>query len=91
MDGYEGCARLEEKPEIAAIPLIFITSRSETVDKTRAFEMGAVDYITKFFHAAEVKARVQTRIALKEMKSRLQTQLSIASLPLTAKLGSIPC
>ncbi len=74
MDGYEVCTRLKEKPGTASIPLIFITAKSDTVDKTRAFEMGAVDYITKPFHAAEVKARVRTHIALEEMKSRLQSQ-----------------
>lgn len=73
MDGYEVCARLKKDPETQSIPLIFITAISETVSKTRAFEMGAVDYITKPFHAAEVRARVHTHIALEEMKSRLQT------------------
>lgn len=74
MDGYEVCSRLKANPETGSIPLIFITARSETVDKTRAFALGAVDYITKPFHAAEVKARVRTHIALEEMKSRLQDQ-----------------
>jgi putative two-component system response regulator len=50
---------------------------SETINKTKAFEMGAVDYITKPFYAAEVKARVQTHIALEEMKSRLQSQNTV--------------
>jgi len=74
MDGYEVCSRLQNDTATSSIPLIFITAKSETVDKTKAFAMGAVDYITKPFHAAEVKARVQTHIALKEMKSRLQDQ-----------------
>lgn len=73
MDGYEVCTRLKSDPETSTIPLIFITAKSETADKTRAFEMGAVDYITKPFHAAEVKARVRTHIALEEMQSRLQS------------------
>ncbi len=73
MDGYEVCTRLKGNPETQSIPLIFITVKSETVNKTKAFEMGAVDYITKPFHVAEVRARVQTHIALEEMKSRLQS------------------
>ncbi|MFV0439072.1 MAG: HD domain-containing phosphohydrolase [Desulfopila sp.] len=71
MDGYEVCSRLKSDPATSAIPLIFITARSDTVDKTRAFALGAVDYITKPFHAAEVRARVRTHIALKEKKSEL--------------------
>lgn len=74
MDGYEVCARLKSNPDTESIPLIFITAKSETADKTKAFAMGAVDYITKPFHAAELRARVQTHIALEEMKSRLLTQ-----------------
>jgi putative two-component system response regulator len=74
MDGYEVCSRLKKNPATQSIPLIFITAKSETVDKTKAFQMGAVDYITKPFHAAEVKARVQTHIALEEMKDQLLTQ-----------------
>ncbi len=77
MDGYEVCSKLKNNPATQSIPLIFITARSEMVDKTKAFEMGAVDYITKPFHAAEVRARVQTHIALEEMKSRLLSQNAI--------------
>jgi putative two-component system response regulator len=77
MDGYEVCARLKESPDTSSIPLIFITAMTETVNKTKGFEMGAVDYITKPFHAAEVKARVQTHIALEEMKSQLRSQNAV--------------
>ena len=51
MDGYEVCERLKGDPETADIPVIFITAMTETVNKTRGFELGAVDYITKPFHA----------------------------------------
>jgi putative two-component system response regulator len=71
MDGYEVCARLKSDPETAVIPVIFITAMSETVNKTRGFELGAVDYITKPFHAAEVKARVRTHLSLEEMRRQL--------------------
>ena len=74
MDGYEVCTRLKQSPDTQSIPLIFITAMSETVNKTRGFEMGAVDYITKPFHAAEVKARVQAHITLAKMKSNLLVQ-----------------
>ncbi|TKB24252.1 response regulator [Desulfopila sp. IMCC35006] len=74
MDGYEVCSRLKKNPLTNSIPLIFITAKSETIDKTKAFAMGAVDYITKPFHTAEVKARVKTHIALEEMKSQLVSQ-----------------
>jgi putative two-component system response regulator len=73
MDGFEVCARLKADPETESIPVIFITAMSETVNKTRGFELGAVDYITKPFHAAEVKARIRTHLALEEMRLKLQS------------------
>jgi putative two-component system response regulator len=74
MDGYEVCARLKADPGTAAIPIIFITAMTETVNKTRGFELGAVDYITKPFHTAEVKARIRTHLSLEEMRLQLQSQ-----------------
>ena len=74
MDGYEVCARLKANPDTRSIPLIFITAMSETINKTKGFELGAVDYITKPFHTAEVKARVQAHIALEGMKTQLRSQ-----------------
>ena len=74
MDGYEVCRRLKADPQTAAIPVIFITAMSETGDKTRGFELGAVDYITKPFQAAEVMARVRTHLSLEEMRRQLISQ-----------------
>lgn len=74
MDGYEVCSRLKEKAETRDIPVIFITAMTETVNKTKGFTLGAVDYITKPFHAAEVKARVATHLSLAEMKGQLEAQ-----------------
>jgi putative two-component system response regulator len=74
MDGYEVCSRLKANPDTRSIPVIFITAMQDTVNKTKGFELGAVDYITKPFHAAEVKARIQTHISLEEMKEQLRMQ-----------------
>lgn len=74
MDGFEVCTRLKDDPETASIPVIFITAMSESADKTRGFEMGAVDYITKPFYAAEVKARVRTHLSLEKMRLQLASQ-----------------
>ncbi|BBO66219.1 two-component system response regulator [Desulfosarcina alkanivorans] len=74
MSGYEVCARLKANPDTAPIPVIFITAMSETESKTKGFELGAVDYITKPFHAAEVKARIRTHVSLEAMRQQLETQ-----------------
>ncbi|MFH0782637.1 MAG: HD domain-containing phosphohydrolase [Pseudomonadota bacterium] len=74
MDGYEVCTRLKNNPLTATIPIIFITAMTETVNKTKGFTLGAVDYITKPFHAAEVQARVQAHLAMARMKSELRSE-----------------
>jgi phosphoserine phosphatase RsbU/P len=66
MNGYEVCTRLKATAKTKDIPVIFITAMSEGGHKTKGFEVGALDYITKPFHAAEVKARVRTHLSLKK-------------------------
>ncbi len=74
MDGYEVCDRLKNSPDTQSIPVIFITAMTDTINKTKGFDLGAVDYITKPFHSAEVRARVRTHIALEDMKEKLRSQ-----------------
>jgi len=72
MDGYETCKRLKENPDSRDIPVIFLTAKSETEDITRAFELGAVDYVTKPFRAGELLARVKTQLELKSRREALE-------------------
>jgi sigma-B regulation protein RsbU (phosphoserine phosphatase) len=88
INGYEVCARLKTTFQTKDIPVIFITAMSETEHKTRGFEVGAVDYITKPFHAAEVKARVRTHLSLKKARKH---EIYIASkIQKTLLLGQPP-
>jgi len=75
MDGYEVCTRLKADPPTRDIPVIFLTGQTEVTDETRGFEVGAVDYIHKPFSPAVVAARVQTHLALREMREQLERQL----------------
>jgi type II secretory ATPase GspE/PulE/Tfp pilus assembly ATPase PilB-like protein/CheY-like chemotaxis protein len=45
--GYEFCAQLQADPELALIPVIFLTALDTTQDKTKALAAGAVEYLTK--------------------------------------------
>jgi len=71
IDGIETCRRLKSKPATAAIPVIFLTARTELDDIVKGFEAGAVDYVSKPFRAAELRARVQVHIQLRRLKSLL--------------------
>jgi len=65
MDGYEVCRKLKSNERFAQIPIIFLTALTEIENKTKGFQMGAVDYITKPFEIAEVNARVKTHLKLR--------------------------
>lgn len=59
MDGYKVCKELNKYLEI---PIIFVTSKNDTLDKLKGFGMGATDYIVKPFEPSELVARVGAHI-----------------------------
>jgi putative two-component system response regulator len=77
MDGYEVCTQLKSDEATSLIPIIFISAMHEAVDKSKGFDLGAVDYVTKPFQIAEVQARVRTHIALKQAIEALSNQNQI--------------
>jgi signal transduction histidine kinase len=64
IDGYEVCRQLKADERLCSVPVIFISSLEETLDKVKAFQSGGVDYITKPFQLEEVIARVESQLAL---------------------------
>jgi adenylate cyclase len=71
MDGFEACRVLKDSSEWRAIPIIFLTSRAETDDIVKGFELGAVDYLAKPFNAHELLARVNTHLTVDELRRTL--------------------
>lgn len=72
LSGYDVCARLKHDPSTKDIPIIFVSALDETVDKVRAFSLGAVDYVTKPFQVPEVIARVKTHLQLRRTQMALE-------------------
>ena len=77
MDGYAVCRALKADAATASTPVIFVTALSDTVDETRGFDVGAVDYITKPVNPAVVRARVRTHLSLVRMDELRRTRLEI--------------
>ncbi|WPL15783.1 Cyclic di-GMP phosphodiesterase response regulator RpfG [Thiorhodovibrio winogradskyi] len=77
MTGYEVCERLKADATTADIPVIFLTALTEIGSKTRGFQVGAVDYMTKPFEIPEVRARVQTHLSLALARRELARQNQI--------------
>src|SRR6185503_6662870 len=57
-NGFDLLQKFGELPETQSIPVIVLTGWNSTDDKLRGFELGAVDYVTKPFEGAELRARV---------------------------------
>ncbi len=74
MDGFEVCRRLKADPELADIPVLFISALSEVEDKVRAFDQGGQDYITKPFQIEEVLARVRTHLELQRARQEVEAR-----------------
>ncbi len=74
-DGFETITKLKNNPKTASIPVIFLTALSDVDAKIKGFELGAVDFITKPFHPAEIRARVRLHIRLSiGMSAMIQVQ-----------------
>ncbi len=74
MDGYEVCQRLKADAATESIAVIFVSALDQVLDKVRAFKVGGVDYVTKPFNTREVLARVQTHLALQQLRHDLEQQ-----------------
>jgi putative two-component system response regulator len=72
MNGYEVCQQLKENIATVDMPVIFLTAKTDVDAITKGFELGAVDYITKPFHANELLARVKTHLELYQAKDMLK-------------------
>jgi len=76
MDGYEVCERIKQNPLTKDIPVIFLTAKTETESIVRAFDVGAVDYLTKPFRKKELLVRVRTHLELRRSKQELEQALA---------------
>ncbi|RUT10246.1 hypothetical protein DSM106972_007410 [Dulcicalothrix desertica PCC 7102] len=74
INGYEACRKLQSNPITKDIPIIFMTALSDTLEKVKGFQMGAVDYITKPFQQEEVIARINVQLKLRRLNLELDHQ-----------------
>ncbi len=79
-DGLSLCTELKDDPELVGIPVIFLTGTIDVSTKVQAFELGAVDYVTKPFDAVELKARVRAALRTRRYQDLLATRAQIDAL-----------
>ena len=71
VNGFEFLQRLKDFPETQSIPVIVLTAWNASADKLRAFELGTVDYVTKPFETAELRARLRAALRAKHLQDEL--------------------
>ncbi len=62
MDGFTLISKLRSDPRTRSLPLIFLTSRTDSADAITGLRLGADDYLRKPFHLDEVVARVAAKL-----------------------------
>ncbi len=65
MDGYEVCLRLKRDKSTSAIPVIFLTAKSDPESEAYGLDIGAVDYIVKPISPPIVLARIKAQLQIK--------------------------
>jgi two-component system cell cycle response regulator len=77
MNGFDVCSELKSDPRTWSIPVIFLTASDSLHLKVRAFDMGAVDYVTKPFFQEELRARVRVALRMKRLQDLLSERAQI--------------
>ncbi len=91
MDGFEACSLLKQDPELANIPVIFMTGLTDTDSIVRGLEAGGVDYLTKPISPAELLARMKVHLSNARLANSAQQALDATGQTLltTNQLGQL--
>ncbi len=81
MDGITFCRKVKMDPDLSAIPVIFLTSKTQPEIQSLIFEAGASDYIEKPFMpdvlAARIYVHLQSRVSKRYLKNQIREQTLI--------------
>lgn len=80
VDGFEVLRRLKEDAGLVNIPVIVLSGLQSPQDKVTAFDLGAVDYVTKPFDLTELRVRVRSAIRISQLVTMLEQRAHIDGL-----------
>ena len=72
MSGYDAIKVLKNNPKTADIPVIFLTSKSDTHSELEGFVQGAVDFVSKPFSPQLLLKRVDVHVLVESQKKELE-------------------
>ncbi len=79
-DGFEVLHKLKDNRATMEIPVIVLSADANAASKVRAFEIGAMDYVTKPMDIAELRARIQSAIGISRLMKLLEQRAQIDGL-----------
>lgn len=86
MDGFEICKQLKQSDSTKDIPIIFVSALNEIFDKVRAFEAGALDYISKPFQIPEVLSRVSNQLKIQNLRRQLEQKNQLLQIEISNRI-----
>jgi putative two-component system response regulator len=80
LDGFQVCEKIRQKPGIADVPILMVTSLEDRPSRIRGIESGADDFLSKPIDPTELRARVRTILRLNRYRrmAKLNAELQIA-------------
>lgn len=72
MNGYETMEKIKADPELADIPVVFVTADAESESELKGFKMGAMDFIRKPFEPNIMMTRIDHILKVEETKRELK-------------------
>jgi len=80
MDGFEVLRRLKESPDSIEMPVIVLSGLQSAQDKVMAFDLGAMDYISKPFDLTELRVRIRSALRLDRLLQMLSERAHVDGL-----------
>lgn len=74
MSGYEVCRKIRDNPATGILPVVMVTALDPGQERIKGLEAGADDFLTKPINQAELLARVQSLLRIKELYDTVQSQ-----------------
>lgn len=88
-DGFEICKRLRSDERLKTLPVIFLTAKSEEMDRVLGLEIGADDYVVKPFSPRELVARVKAVLRRQERVAEKREVVEAGALRLDVRTQEV--
>ena len=88
-DGFDICKRLRADDRLKSLPVIFLTAKSEEMDRILGLEIGADDYVVKPFSPRELVARVRAVLRRQERVAEKREVVEAGALRLDTRTQEV--